>query len=91
MLSALVGIEEKVWIQVGDLDRIRPIADEDLERADEHKTSAVHFLRFELNDEQVQALKDGAELAAGIEHDNYQVEIRPVANNVRNSLLNDLD
>jgi hypothetical protein len=91
MLKQLVGIEDRVWLQVGDLDRISPIADEDLEREDEEKTSAVHFLRFELSAEQVQALKNGAPLAAGIEHENYQVEIRPVAENIRRSLLEDLD
>jgi len=79
MLARLVGIEDAVWLQVGDLPRITPIADEDLERDDETKTSAVHFLRFELSDDQVQALKDGAQLAAGIDHDIYKVEIRPVA------------
>jgi hypothetical protein len=91
MLQQLVGIEDKVWLQVGELDRIAPIADEDLDRADEEKTSAVHFLRFELSAEQVQALKDGAPLAAGIDHENYQVEINPVADNIRQSLLEDLD
>ena len=91
MLQKLVGIEDKVWLQVGDLERITPIADEDLERADEEKTSAVHFMRFELSPEQVQALKDGAGLAAGIDHDVYQVEIRPVAENIRHALLQDLD
>ena len=91
MLQQLVGIEDKVWLQIGDLDRIEPIADEDLDRADEEKTSAVHFLRFELGVEQVQALKDGAPLAAGIDHENYQVEINPVADNIRGSLLEDLD
>ncbi len=91
MLSNLIGIEDRVWLQVGDGARIAPIADEDLERDDESKTSAVHFLRFELTNEQVQALKDGAELAAGIDHDAYQVEIRPVADNVRQSLLQDLN
>lgn len=91
MLKQLVGIEQKVWMQVGDLDRIRPIADEDLERADEEKTSAVHFLRFELSDEQIAALRDGAELAAGIDHPNYQVDVRPVPDNVRQALLADLD
>jgi hypothetical protein len=91
MLTRLVGIEDKVWLQVGDLDRIQPIADEDLERSDEEKTSAVHFLRFELNQDQVQALKDGAPLAAGIDHDDYTVEIRRVAENIRQSLLDDLD
>jgi hypothetical protein len=91
MLKQLIGIEDRVWLQVGDLARIAPIADEDLERDDEEKTSAVHFLRFELKAEQVQALKDGASLAAGIDHENYQVEIRPVADNIRQSLLEDLD
>jgi hypothetical protein len=91
MLQQLLGVEDKVWLKVGDLDRIEPIADEDLDRADEEKTSAVHFLRFELSAEQVRALKDGAPLAAGIDHENYQVEINPVDDNIRQSLLEDLD
>lgn len=91
MLEQMIGVEEAVWMQVGDLDKIWPIADEDLERADQEKTSAVHFLRFELSPEQIDALKDGAELAAGIDHENYRVEIRPVADNVRQSLIGDLD
>ena len=78
-------------MQVGELPPIRPIADEDLARSDDHKTSAVHFMRFELTDEQVAALKNGAVLAAGIDHDAYQVEIRPVAANIFQSLLGDLD
>ena len=65
MLSQLVGIENQVWMKVGDSPRIMPIADEDPSRADAQKTSAVHFLRFELSQEQVRLLKDGAELAAG--------------------------
>lgn len=91
MLARLVGIEDKVWLQVGDGERIAPIADEDLERADDDKTSAVHFLRFELSAGDVQALKDGVPLAAGIDHEVYRVEIRPVAENVRAALLKDLD
>lgn len=91
MLRQLIGIENHVWMQVGNLDVIRPIADEDLERSDDEKTSAVHFLRFELSAEQVAALQDGAELAAGIDHGNCRVEIRPVAENVRESLIADLD
>jgi len=91
MLRRLVDIENKVWMQVGDLKKIQPIADEDLERSDAEKTSAVHFLRFELSAEQVAALKGGAELAAGIDHENYRVEMRPVAENIRESLLADLD
>ncbi|MGI9260901.1 MAG: DUF3501 family protein, partial [Woeseiaceae bacterium] len=91
MLGRLIGIEENVWLQVGDLPLIRPIADEDLERSDDEKTSAVHFLRFELSPEQVAALKKGAAMAAGIDHDVCQVEIRPIAENIRSSLINDLD
>ncbi|MDX1482388.1 MAG: DUF3501 family protein [Woeseiaceae bacterium] len=91
MLSRLVGIESKVWMRVGDGEKIRPIADEDLERADESKTSAVHFLRFELSDEQVAALRDGAKLSAGIDHENYTVDVDPVPDNLRESLIADLD
>jgi hypothetical protein len=91
MLSRLIGIEDKVWMQVAEMDRIWAIADEDLDRADEHKTSAVHFLRFELSSAQIDALKGGASLAAGIEHDNCRVEIRPLAENIHQSLLGDLD
>jgi len=91
MLTHLVGIENRVWLQVGDGEKIRPVADEDLERSDENKTSAVHFLRFELDESQVAALKDGAPLSAGIDHENYQVDVSPVAENVRKSLIGDLD
>jgi len=91
MLGQLVDIENRVYVQVGDMDKSYAIADEDLDRADEQKTSAVHFLRFELSNEMVAALKEGASLAAGIDHPNYQVEISPVAENIRKSLLGDLD
>lgn len=91
MLKQLVGIEDCVYMQIGDLKRIAAIADEDMDRADESKTSAVHFLRFELDAEQVAALKAGAPLAAGIDHPNYKTEIAPVADNIRASLLADLD
>ncbi len=91
MLKQLVGIEDCVYVQVGDLERSTAIADEDMDRSDAHKTSAVHFLRFELSAEQVAALKGGAALAAGIDHPSYQTEISPVAENIRESLLADLD
>jgi len=91
MLRRLTDIEHRVWMQIGDTDRIQPFADEDLERSNDKKTSAVHFLRFELNAAQVQALKGGAELAAGIDHESYQVDVRPVAAHIRQSLLADLD
>ena len=91
MLQKLVGIENLVYMQVGELDKCFAIADEDLERADETKTSAVHFLRFELTADMVTALKDGTHLTAGIDHENYQLRISPIAENIRLSLLGDLD
>jgi len=90
MLEQLVGIEDRVYVQVADFDRVFAIADEDMDRADEQKTSAVHFTRFELPEEQSAALKTGASLIAGIDHENYRVEVSPVAENTRESLLNDL-
>jgi hypothetical protein len=91
MLTKLVGVEDCVWMQVDEFALIRPIADQDLERDTADKTSAVHFLEFRLPPEQIQALKDGASLAAGIDHENYRVDVRPVPDNVRASLLKDLD
>jgi hypothetical protein len=91
MLAQLVGVEDRVYVQVADFDRVHPIADEDLERDTEEKTSAVHFLRFEFPPEQVQALKNGASLIAGIDHENYRVEVSPVPDNIRESLVADLD
>ena len=91
MLTRLVGIENDVWLRVADGEKIVPIADEDLERSDEGKTSAVHFMRFELDQEQVDALKNGAQLSAGIDHENYRVEIDPVDTNIRDALVEDLD
>jgi hypothetical protein len=91
MLSQLVGIENRVYVHVADFERVFAIADEDLERADAQKTSAVHFLRFELPPQQIEALKSGAALMAGIDHENYRVEVSPVPDNVRNSLVADLD
>jgi len=90
MLARLVGIENKVFVQVADFARVYAVADEDLERADETKTSAVHFMRFEFPAEQVAALKAGAPLLAGIDHDNYRVDVDPVADNIRASLVADL-
>lgn len=91
MLSQLRGIENRVYVQVADFDRVWAIADEDLERSDDDKTSAVHFLRFEMPAEQVAALRGGASLVAGIDHENYRVEVSPVADNIRQSLIADFD
>jgi DNA primase large subunit len=91
MLEQLLGIEDRVYVHVADFDRVYAIADEDLDRSNETKTSAVHFLRFELPREQVAALKAGASLAAGIDHENYRVEVSPVAENIRQALVADFD
>jgi len=91
MLEQLVGIENRVYVQVADFDRVFAIADEDLERADDKKTSAVHFMRFEFPAEQVAVLKSGSPLVAGIDHEHYRVEISPIPDNIRQSLQNDLN
>jgi len=90
-LSKLKGIEDRVWVQVEGCARIYAIADEDLERENEEKTSAVHLLRFELNDEAARSLKSGAGLALGVDHPNYQAEVGTVDAGVRASLAQDLD
>lgn len=89
-LKRLLGIEKHVWVQVADQPRVTPIADEDLEREDEEKTSSVHFLRFELTPEMVEAVKQGADIAMGIDHPNYTHTVEKVPQNVRDSLAKDL-
>ena len=88
-LARLIGIEAKVWIQVEGFDKVYPIANEDLERTTEEKTSSVHFLRFEFNDKMIAAAKQGTPMAMGIEHDNYEVELNPLAGNIRDALVAD--
>jgi len=90
MLARLIGIEDRVWVQVEGHARVYAIADEDLERDNGEKTSAVHFLRFELGRAMVQALKRGAALAVGVDHPEYSVAVAAVAPAVRASLAADL-
>ncbi len=89
-LREMKGIEEAVWLQVEGLPPITPICDEDMERENEEKTSSVHFLRFELSKEQINALKDGGVLYAGISHDAYPIDKFVVDPVIRDSLSNDL-
>jgi hypothetical protein len=89
-LAKLIGIEDRVWIQVEGSPRVHAIADEDLERENEQKTSSVHFLRFELTEEMAAALKYGVSLSIGIDHANYRAECSPVPNEVRKALIGDL-
>jgi hypothetical protein len=89
MLARLIGIEDRVWVQVAGHDRVCAIADEDLERETAEKTSSVHFLRFELAPAMVSALKAGAAVTMGIDHPAYSVSA-DVAQAVRDSLTGDL-
>jgi len=88
-LTQLKGIEDGCWVQVTGQERVFAIADEDLERENEEKTSAVHFLRFELTPAMIAALRGGSELALGIDHPRYNHVIQPVTPAVRTSLLAD--
>jgi hypothetical protein len=89
-LMQLKGIENKVWVKVAGFVPVRPIADEDLEREDETKTSSVHFLRFELTAPMVQAVKQGAAISMGIDHPVYAHTVDPVPSAVRDALAQDL-
>jgi hypothetical protein len=89
-LMQLRGIETRCWVRVAGFDKVFAIADEDLPRENEEKTSAVHFLRFELSEPMIAALKTGAALGAGVDHDRYRHAVEPVAAQVRASLLGDL-
>ncbi len=89
-LSRMIGIEDKVWVQVQSCDRVYPIADEDLERDNEHKTSSVHFLRFELTPSMIAAVHSGATICAGVDHSAYTVDSTPLTPAVRDSLASDL-
>jgi Protein of unknown function (DUF3501) len=88
-LTKLKGIEDKTWIQVEGSNKVYAIADEDLERENETKTSAVHFLRFELTEEMAAALKYGVSLSMGVDHLHYNLAT-PVNNETRTALVADL-
>ncbi|MCY4255652.1 MAG: DUF3501 family protein [Gammaproteobacteria bacterium] len=88
-LSKLVGIEDAVWMQAAGHERSAAIADEDLERSEADKTSAVHFLRFEFSEAAVADLRGGAALAAGVDHPCYSHQTDSLPDSVRASLLKD--
>lgn len=90
VLKRLKGVEDRVWVRVAGFEPVRPIADEDLEREDEEKTSSVHFLRFELTPAMVQAVKQGAAVAMGIDHPAYTHAVDPIPAATRDSLARDL-
>jgi len=89
-LAKLKGVEDKCWVQVRGHDKVFAIADEDLERENDEKTSSVHFLRFELSEPMIASLKDGATLSIGVDHEHYRHEINPLSPVVQESLKGDL-
>jgi Protein of unknown function (DUF3501) len=90
-LEKLIGIEDRCWVRVSEMDRVLAVADEDLKRENEDKTSAVHFLRFELSASMVDAMKSGAPLYIGVDHDDYRYAVGPLPTAVRDALRRDLD
>lgn len=89
-LAGLKGVEDKCWVQIQGCDPVHAIADEDLERENDEKTSAVHFLRFELTQDMIRRAKAGAAVSVGIDHPNYTFDVRPLPDDVRKSLVGDL-
>ena len=89
-LAQLKGVEDRVWVRIASHDRVFAIADEDIERENDVKTSSVHFLRFELTGAMKQALRDGATLGIGVDHAHVVAANDPIAADVRESLLGDL-
>ena len=89
-LMRLKGIEDRVWVQVTGFGRVWAIADEDLERENETKTSSVHFVRFELTPKMIQAVSSGVDMAVGIEHGAYTHKVEPLSRSVRDALAKDL-
>ena len=90
-LAQLKGVEDRCWVQIAGHEQVFAIADEDLERENEEKTSAVHFLRFELSAPMITSLRQGAPLALGVDHAHYRYEVAPVPAPLRQALLADLE
>ena len=90
MLAKLIGVEDKVWVQVAGCARSYAIADEDLERETEEKTSSVHFLRFELDADSCKAVKAGANISVGVDHPNYNFTLGTLTPAVQASLASDI-
>ena len=89
-LARLKGVEDRSWVQVTAHERVFAIADEDLERENEEKTSAVHFLRFELTAPMIASLRSGVAIGVGIDHVHYRYAVAPVPPAVQRSLVGDL-
>lgn len=90
-LEKLIGVEDRCWIRVSEMERVFAVADEDMERENDEKTSAVHFLRFELSPSMAEAMKGDASLSIGVDHEEYRHVLSPLPLPVRDSLRLDLD
>ena len=88
-LKILKGIEKKIWIKVGSHNKVFAIADEDLEREDETKTSAVHYLRYEFSVSMINDWKNGSSIVMGIDHENYQSSETIISSDISSSLSGD--
>jgi hypothetical protein len=89
-LGRLRGVEDRVWMRLGTLDPVFAIADEDMDRANDTKTSAVHFLRFELSPSAIRELRAGAGVSAGVDHPELTVRVESIPELLRESLIADL-
>ena len=88
-LAELVDVENRTYIQVQGFDRVYAIADEDLERANSEKTSSVHFSRFEFTTDMIAAIKNGAAIAMGSDHPNYNYRVDEIDPETQGSLIED--
>jgi hypothetical protein len=89
-LAKLIGVEHKMFVQVEGQPRIYAIANEDLERSTSAKTSAVHFLRFELPAAAKKSLLAGAQMMVGCEHVEYPMHVETLPDATLASLVQDL-
>lgn len=91
VLATLGGVEDKVWVQVEGFDKVFAIADEDMDRNRDEKTSAVHFMRFELDNKMTVAVKDNKNISMGIDYDGFNQLVNPIDESYRISLMNDIE
>ena len=89
MLAKLKGLEDKIWLRIADHAPVYAIADEDLERENDEKTAAVHFLRFELTPLMIRTLKFGADIAMGCDHPQYEIKLDEINPVTRQALVAD--
>ncbi len=90
-LKRLVNIENQIWVQIGENEKIYAISDEDLDRTRDDKTSSVHFLRFQLSREITKAIKEETPIIFGIDHPEYNYDSGEISGGFRKSIMNDLD